>query len=139
MGITHRGRGVVMLGSARVAATLPAQDLERAKSFYADKLGLKPIEESDEELHYKIGEGTMFDVFRSHGKPSGDHTQLGFEVEDLDATVAELRKNGVVFEEYDLPGFKTVEGIAVVEGERGAWFKDSEGNLLAIGEWKIGR
>lgn len=116
-----------------VAATIPAQDLARAQSFYADKLGLKPAEERPEGLRYRCGSG-VFLLFQSSGEPSGAHTQLGWSVPDLDATVAELRNNGVEFEEYDLPGFKTVDGIAEIEGERGAWFKDSEGNLLSLGE-----
>ncbi len=66
--------------------------------------------------------------------PSGAHTQLGFDVADVEATVAQLRDNGVEFEEYDEPGLKTENGIAVIEGEKAAWFKDSEGNLLAVGE-----
>jgi catechol 2,3-dioxygenase-like lactoylglutathione lyase family enzyme len=123
-----------MLGASDVAATIPAQDLERAKSFYADKLGMKPTEERPEGLRYEFGEG-RFLLFQSTGKASGAHTQLGFEVEDVEASVKELRENGVVFETYDMPGFKTDEnGIAVIEGEKGAWFKDSEGNLLAIAE-----
>ena len=122
-----------MLESANVIATIPAQDLERAKSFYADKLGLKPAEERGEGLRYVCGDGTFL-LFQSSGQASGTHTQLGFEVDDLEAAVAQLRANGVVFEEYDLPGFKTVDGIAEIEGERGAWFKDSEGNLMAVSE-----
>jgi hypothetical protein len=59
---------------------------------------------------------------------------LGWSVDDLDATVQELRSNGVVFEEYDLPGFKTVDGIAEIEGVKGGWFKDSEGNTLAVAQ-----
>ena len=78
----------------------------------------------------------------SIGAPSGDHTQMGWEVADIEATVAALRARGVVFEEYDLPGLKTVNGIAEIEGnypskgvgERGAWFRDSEGNLLGLGQ-----
>jgi predicted enzyme related to lactoylglutathione lyase len=112
-------------------ATLPAKDLERAKSFYADKLELKPSEETPAGITYRVGKGG-FALFESTGAPSGDHTQLGFEVDDLEAAVEELRGRGVVFEEYDFPGFKTVNGIAEIEGEKGAWFKDSEGNLLAV-------
>jgi hypothetical protein len=84
-----------------------------------------------------------FALFASSGAPSGDHTQIGWEVDDLEATVAELRRRGVAFEEYDLPGFKTVSGIAEVAGnypsrggvgEKAAWFRDSEGNLLGLGQ-----
>lgn len=123
-----------MLDSATVSATIPAQKLDRARAYYEEKLGLKPVEESAEGLRYQCGDG-HFLLFESSGEPSGSHTQLSWGVGDLDATVEQLRRNGVVFEEYDMPGFKTENGIAEIAGERGAWFKDSEGNLLALGEW----
>lgn len=122
-----------MLESATVHATIPAQDLARARAFYEEKLGLKPAEDRPEGLRYECG-GGYFLLFESTGRASGDHTQLGWMVDDLDSTVDQLRRNGVVFEEYDMPGFKTENGIAEIAGERGAWLKDSEGNLLAIGE-----
>jgi catechol 2,3-dioxygenase-like lactoylglutathione lyase family enzyme len=131
-----------MLNESDVATRLPAQDLERARKFYAEKLGLEPIEERPGGLKYRCGNG-YFVLFESSGAPSGNHTQMAWVVEDIEATVVELRKRGVVFEEYDLPDLKTVNGIAEVSGnypslggigERGAWFRDSEGNLLAIGE-----
>jgi hypothetical protein len=83
-----------------------------------------------------------FALFESAGAPSGQHTQLAFEVEDIEAVVAELRRRGVVFESYDFPGLTTVDGIVDIDGnypskgtgERGAWFRDSEGNLLGIGQ-----
>jgi len=116
-----------------VVAALPAQDFDRAKSFYADKLELRPAEETDQDARYRVGQ-VEFIVFPSTGKASGDHTQLAFEVDDLENAVRTLRDNGVVFEEYDMPGFKSVDGIVELEGEKGAWFKDSEGNLIAIAE-----
>lgn len=131
-----------MLERSDVAARLPAQDLARAKSFYRDKLGLTPSEERPGGLRYQCGNG-WFSLFESAGVPSGNHTQLAWEVDDVDATVAQLRARGVVFEEYDLPGLKTVNGIAEVAGnypsrggvgEKAAWFRDSEGNLLGIGQ-----
>jgi catechol 2,3-dioxygenase-like lactoylglutathione lyase family enzyme len=120
-----------MFQPTSVIAAMPAQDYERAKSFYADKLGMKPVEESDEEARYRVG-ATEFIVFPSTGKASGDHTQLGVEVDDLEDSVRTLRERGVVFEEYDLPDFKSVGGIVELEGEKSAWFKDSEGNLIAV-------
>ena len=130
-----------MLATGSVAGRLPAQDLERARAFYSEKLGLEPVEERPGGLRYVFAAGE-FALFQSAGAASGDHTQMGWEVDDLNATVSELRARGVVFEEYDLPGFKTVDGIADIEGnypskgtgERGAWFRDSEGNMLGIGE-----
>ena len=131
-----------MLQKSHVAARLPAQDLQRARRFYAEKLGLEPTEERPGGLRYQCASG-WFALFQSSGAPSGDHTQMGFEVDDIEAVVKELRRRGVVFEEYDVPGLKTVDGIATVRGnypskggggERGAWFRDSEGNLLGIGQ-----
>jgi catechol 2,3-dioxygenase-like lactoylglutathione lyase family enzyme len=104
-----------MLEHSDVAARLPAQDLERARAFYTEKLGLKPIEERPGGLRYRCGNG-WFALFESSGAPSGNHTQLAWEVENIEATVAELRARGVVFEEYDLPCLKTVNGITEVAG-----------------------
>jgi catechol 2,3-dioxygenase-like lactoylglutathione lyase family enzyme len=131
-----------MLKHSDVSARLPAQNLSRAKTFYADKLGLTPIEERPGGLRYQCGNG-FFSLFQSSGKPSGDHTQMAWEVDDIQATVAELRARGVVFEKYDLPSLKTVDSLVEVSGhypsrggigERAAWFRDSEGNLLGIGQ-----
>jgi predicted enzyme related to lactoylglutathione lyase len=120
---------------ARAAAMLPAQDLERAKAFYRDKVGLTPTQERDPMggLLYELSDGTGFAVFLSSGKASGTHTQLALEVPDLDATVKDLRARGLKFEEYDTPQLKTVNGIADIAGTKVAFFKDSEGNLIAIG------
>jgi catechol 2,3-dioxygenase-like lactoylglutathione lyase family enzyme len=131
-----------MLSDGRIAARLPATDLGRARAFYSEKLGLDPIEERPGGLRYELASGE-FALFASAGAASGSHTQMGFEVDDLDSTVTELRARGVVFEEYDLPGIDTVDGIANIEGnypskggigERAVWFHDSEGNLIGIGE-----
>jgi len=130
-----------MLSDGRVAARLPAQDLERARSFYAEKLGLEPTEEREGGLLYRLGAGE-FGLFQSAGAPSGEHTQMGIEVDDIEATVAQLGRRGVVFEEFDLPGLVTRDGIAEIQGnypskgsgERAAWFLDSEGNLIGISQ-----
>ena len=130
-----------MLKNGRVAARLPAQDLERARAFYAEKLGLEPAEEREGGLRYVCANGE-FALFESTGSAAGDHTQMAWEVDDIEATVSELRSRGVVFQDYDRPGLKTIDGIAEIEGqypskgsgERGAWFRDSEGNMLGIGE-----
>src|SRR6187200_2048174 len=104
-----------MLKEGRVATRLPAQDLDRARAFYAEKLGLEPAEERPGGLLFRCARGE-FALFTSGGEPSGTHTQMGFEVEDLDAVVAELRERGVVFEDVDVPGLTTVDGIAEVAG-----------------------
>jgi catechol 2,3-dioxygenase-like lactoylglutathione lyase family enzyme len=129
------------LANADAATRLPCADLARARTFYADKLGLEPIEEREGGLRYQCGKSS-FALFQSSGLASGTHTQMGWKVDDLAVVVADLRARGVVFEEYDLPGLKTVDGIATIAGnypsigtgEKAVWFRDSEGNLLGIGQ-----
>ena len=131
-----------ILARGRVATRLPAQDLERARRFYAETLGLLPVDERPGGLLYRCGD-TEFVLFRSTGAAPGTFTQMGFTVDDIETVVSQLKERGVVFEDVDLPGFRTEGGIAEIEGnypskgargERGAWFHDSEGNLLGIGE-----
>jgi catechol 2,3-dioxygenase-like lactoylglutathione lyase family enzyme len=133
--------GDTVLQNGRVATRLPAQDLDRARKFYAEKLGLEPVDERPGGLLYRCAGGD-FALFASTGASRGTFTQMGFEVDDIDSVVTELRQRGVTFEEVDVPGLKTVGGIADVSGnypskhasgERAAWFRDSEGNLLGIG------
>lgn len=130
------------LHDSKVATRLPAQDLDRARAFYAEQLGLEPVDERPGGLLYRVG-GGEFALFRSTGRASGEHTQMGFEVAHIQAAVAELKARGVVFEDVDAPGLQTRDSIADIEGnypsknasgERGAWFRDSEGNLLGIGQ-----
>src|SRR3712207_193815 len=104
-----------MLESGKVATRIPVRDLQRARSFYAEKLGLEPSEERPGGLLYRCAQGE-FALFESAGAASGDHTQMAWEVEDIEATVEMLRARGVVFEEYDFPGLRTVGGIAEVAG-----------------------
>jgi catechol 2,3-dioxygenase-like lactoylglutathione lyase family enzyme len=130
-----------MLAEGEVATRLPVKDLDRARRFYSEKLGLEPVEARPGGLRYRCG-SSYFALFESTGAPSGNHTQMGWEVDDIEAAVAVLRSRGVMFEEYDLPGLKTTNGVAEIEGnypskgigERGAWFRDSEGNLLGLGQ-----
>ena len=131
-----------MLKDGKVATRIPVQDLQRVRAFYAEKLGLEPSEERPGGLLYRCGEGE-FALFESAGAASGDHTQMGWEVDDIEATVEWLRVRGVVFEEYDFPGLRTVNGIAEIAGnypskggvgEKAAWLRDSEGNLFGIGQ-----
>lgn len=130
-----------MLSHHEVATRLPAQNLARAKAFYADKLGLIPAEERPGGVLYRCGD-TRFALFASAGRSSGEHTQMTWEVDDIETVVDELRSRGVEFEHVDVPGLRTVDGIAEVSGnypsvgtaERAAWFRDSEGNLLGIGQ-----
>jgi catechol 2,3-dioxygenase-like lactoylglutathione lyase family enzyme len=130
-----------MFARFAVSTRLPAQNLERAKAFYRDKLGLTPAEERPGGVLYRCG-GGAFALFASGGRASGEHTQMSWVVEDIETVVDELRRRGVEFEHVDVPGLRTVDGIAEVSGnypsmgvgERAAWFRDSEGNLLGVGE-----
>jgi catechol 2,3-dioxygenase-like lactoylglutathione lyase family enzyme len=129
------------LATSRIATRLPAKDLDRARDFYATKLGLEPIDERPGGLLYRCASGE-FALFESTGASEGTFTQMAFDVDDIDAVVATLKARGVQFEEVDVPGLKTVDGIADIDGnypskgrgERGAWFRDSEGNMLALGQ-----
>jgi catechol 2,3-dioxygenase-like lactoylglutathione lyase family enzyme len=123
-----------MLSDARFETSLPCSDLQRAKSFYADKLGLTPTDEGPAGAFYQGRDGTRFILFPSSGSASGSHSQMGFMVADIDAEVRDLKQRGVQFEEYDFPGFDKATGIADVGGTRAAWFKDGEGNLRGLVE-----
>jgi catechol 2,3-dioxygenase-like lactoylglutathione lyase family enzyme len=126
-----------MLDSASVHAMIGVKDLSRAKEFYSDKLGLTVADEvSAGAIRYEASVGTWFLVYQSQFAGTAKTTCMRFEVEDIEAAVKELRDRGVVFEEYDLPGVKTVEGIARHEsGARGAWCKDPDGNILEIAQF----
>jgi catechol 2,3-dioxygenase-like lactoylglutathione lyase family enzyme len=122
-----------MLEGFDFTPTIPCADLERAKKFYADKLGLTPKEERMDGILYVSG-GTQFLLYPTQFT-GAQHTLGGFDVKDIEKTMKELRGRGVTFEEYDFPGLKTENGIAKFgDSDRGAWFKDSEGNILAVVE-----
>ena len=125
-----------MLGNKIVYPTLPVVDISRARKFYEDKLGLKVLaEDQSPGLVLGAGKGTLLYIYQ-RGQTKADHTVVEFEVDDIEAEVKELRSRGVQFEEYDMPemGIKTVDGIASMGDMKGAWFKDTEGNILALGE-----
>ena len=124
-----------MFANYPIYPSLPATDLERAKRFYADKLGLTPERELEGGLFYRCGKDSRFSVFTSQGKASGTHTQAMWLVEDVESEVAALKARGVVFEEYDVPSLSTVNSIAMIGTAKGAWFKDSEGNLLSLAQF----
>ena len=121
-----------MIKDLRTHTTLPAADLERAKKFYADKLGLTPATESPSGIFYELAGGARFILYPTPNPTRGGHTQIGFATNDIEKEVAELRARGVTFEEYDFPGLKTIGGIAQTGTARAAWFKDSEGNMLGV-------
>jgi catechol-2,3-dioxygenase len=122
-----------MWETAQAEATLPAQDLDRAKAFYSEKLGLTPTSEDKVGVHFVVG-GTRFRLFRSGGTASGTHTQLALIVSDIAGQVRALQSRGLHFEDYDYPNLKTIDGVADLGYAKAAWFKDSEGNLLGIAQ-----
>ena len=122
------------LADATVHTALPVSDMDRAKSFFREKLGLIPDSETESTAFYQASEGQVA-LFLSNGRPSGEHTQIGWTVNDIEATVAGLRTRGVVFDEYDFPDFKTAAGIATFGPNRFAWFRDSEGNVHSLAQF----
>jgi catechol 2,3-dioxygenase-like lactoylglutathione lyase family enzyme len=121
-----------MLADRPIHTALPAADLERARRFYAEKLGLTQESEVPGGLFYRCGENTQFLLFPSQGTASGTHTQAGWIVDDIEAEVADLKARGVVFDEYDTPDLKTVNSVETTGQTKAAWLKDSEGNLLVL-------
>jgi predicted enzyme related to lactoylglutathione lyase len=122
------------LSDAAVNPVLPAADLARARKFYEEMLGLSVLhDDMPNVVVFAAGEGTRLEIY-AHGAPKAENTACSFAVKDIETTVQELKGNGVVFEEYDFEDFKTVDSIATMDGEKAAWFKDSEGNILCIHE-----
>jgi catechol 2,3-dioxygenase-like lactoylglutathione lyase family enzyme len=113
---------------------LAAADLARARAWYSEVLGLEPVDPDADALVYRAGE-TVFGIYPSENAGTNKGTSVRLVVEDFDATRAELLSNGVAFEDYDLgPDFRTVDGVLTSpDGEKTSWFKDSEGNILALG------
>jgi catechol 2,3-dioxygenase-like lactoylglutathione lyase family enzyme len=125
-----------MLGASRVAPTIPVRDPAKSRDFYEGTLGLKVAQEmTDGGIEYECGGGTSLYTYPTEENAGKSPATLAsFEVDDAPAAVEELRGKGVSFEEYDMPGLKTVEGVAELAGSRGAWFKDPDGNILAVFE-----
>jgi predicted enzyme related to lactoylglutathione lyase len=121
-----------MLRYQRVHTTLHATDMGRAKRFYAEVLGLVPTGEFPFALIYDCAQGTRFTMSLTSGEVPGTFTQMSFVVDDIVSEVAQLTARGLVFEAYDSVDVKTVEGIADQGPLKGAWFKDSEGNLIGL-------
>lgn len=123
-----------MLSDAVVIPTLPVGVLERAREFYEKKLGLKVVGSGTDGIFFECGKGTILYIYK-RGPTKADHTVAGFIVTDIEAEMQSLREKGIVFEEYDMPELKTVNGIATSSGgEKSTWFKDTEGNILALNQ-----
>jgi predicted enzyme related to lactoylglutathione lyase len=121
-----------MLKNAAIVPYIPVADVARARKFYEEKVGLKAKEEYAGGVIYECGLGSWVFMYPSAGAGTSKASTAFWAVDDLASEVEELRARGVVFEEYDMPGLKTQNGIATAGGAKAAWFKDSEGNILAI-------
>jgi catechol 2,3-dioxygenase-like lactoylglutathione lyase family enzyme len=123
-----------MANFTEAGATLPAADIARARAFYEQTLGLQVEEENPGGVRFRVGPSSLF-VYPSEFAGSNKATAANLEVDDIQATVADLRGKGITFEQYDFPGLKTDEnGIADLGGELAAWFVDPEGNIIAVGQ-----
>ena len=123
-----------MLMNSPIVPYIPVADMARARKFYEGKLGLKPREEYAGGVIYECGNGSWVFMYPSAGAGTSKASTAFWSVDDVAAEVAALRSRGIVFEEYDMPGIKTVDGIATGGGAKTAWFKDTEGNILAVSE-----
>jgi catechol 2,3-dioxygenase-like lactoylglutathione lyase family enzyme len=123
-----------MLQNAPIIPYIPVSDVPRARKFYEEKLGLKPKHKYAGGVVYECGKGSSVFMYPSAGAGTSSASVAFWSVNDVAAEVADLKARGVIFEEYDTPGFKTVNSIATGGGAKTAWFKDSEGNILAISQ-----
>ena len=121
-----------MLKNAPIVPYIPARDVARARSFYEEKVGLVPREEVAGGVVYECGGQSWVFLYPTSNAGTSKASQLFWQVKDIEAEVAALKATGVVFEEYDMPGLKTVNGIMTAGSNKAAWFKDTEGNILAI-------
>ena len=123
-----------MLDQAAFICPIPVSDRERARTFYTDTLGLEALDASEAGVLIGVGGEARILLYESPGGERPRHTVAGFEVPSLEPVIAGLETRGVTFEDYDLPGLRTEDHIAWIGPERAAWFRDSEGNVLAISE-----
>jgi predicted enzyme related to lactoylglutathione lyase len=121
-----------MLQQSPLYAYIPAKDVARARKFYEEKLGLKPREQIAGGVTYEFAKGTACFLYPTPNAGTSKASQAFWQVEDVEREVRELKARGVKFEDYDMPGMKTEGGIATAGGAKSAWFKDSEGNILAL-------
>lgn len=121
-----------MLKNAMIMANIPASDMQRARKFYEETIGLSPMTDMGGAVVYECGNASRVVVYQSGGAGTNKATTANWSVADLDAEMNDLRAKGVIFEEYDMPGIKTENGIATSGNTKAAWFKDTEGNILGI-------
>ena len=128
-----------MLKNAVIVPYIPVANVARAREFYERKVGLVVKEEYAGGVIYECGKGSWVFLYPSAGAGTSKASQAFWAVDNVEAEVAALKSRGIVFEEYDMPGIKTVNSVATAGGAKTAWFKDSEGNILAISQRVISR
>jgi predicted enzyme related to lactoylglutathione lyase len=121
-----------MLQNAAMYSYLPAKDVSRARRFYEDKLGFKPTREEAGGVVYEFADSTACFLYPTENAGTSKASQAFWRVDDIEREVAELKKRGVQLEHYDVDGDTSPDGIVTAGGARAAWFKDTEGNILAI-------
>ena len=121
-----------MLQKAPLYAYLPAKDVVRARRFYEERLGFRPKQEVAGGVVYEFGAGTAAFLYPTPNAGTSQASQAFWQVDDIEREVAELKRRGVAFEHYDMPGERSPSGVVTAGGAKAAWFKDSEGNILAI-------
>jgi catechol 2,3-dioxygenase-like lactoylglutathione lyase family enzyme len=122
-----------MLGKADATPMVAVKDLDRARKFYEDTLGLKTKDEWGEGVTLESGD-TLINLYRSEFAGTNKATTLTFDVDDIEREVKELKEKGIFFEHYDLPGLQQEGDLYVAEGFKTAWFKDPDGNILSLAE-----
>jgi catechol 2,3-dioxygenase-like lactoylglutathione lyase family enzyme len=121
-----------MLHKNPMYAYLPATDVARARTFYESKLGFEPGEETGGGVTYRCGQGTACFLYPTPNAGTSKASQAFWQVEDIEREVADLKARGVAFERYDMPGANAEGDIVTAGGAKAAWFKDTEGNILAV-------
>ena len=122
-----------MLQDAPFYAYIPAKDMARARKFYEEKVGLKPTQQTNGGVVYAFGEGTAAFLYPTPNAGTSQASQAFWSVTDVDSEIRALKARGVVFEQYDgMPGERSPEGAVTAGGAKAAWFKDSEGNIMAL-------
>jgi predicted enzyme related to lactoylglutathione lyase len=123
---------MAMLQKSPMYAYIPAKDISRARQFYEQKIGLQAKQEIAGGVVYEFAKGTACFLYPTTNAGTSKASQAFWQVEDIEREVADLKRRGVQFEEYDVPGMKGENSIYTGGGARAAWFKDSEGNILAL-------
>jgi predicted enzyme related to lactoylglutathione lyase len=121
-----------MLQDFPMYAYIPARDIARARQFYESKLGLRPKEERDGGVVYEFAGGTACFLYLTPNAGTSQASQAFWSVDDVDGLMRKLKARGVVFEDYDMPGERSAEGAVTAGAAKAAWFKDSEGNIMAL-------